>query len=276
MPQQLVTRAKFARLANRNASAITRAASGPLKDAMVGRWVDANHPAALEYLETRTGGGVNSDETATGIDRLYQRAVEVLIDHGRFSRKHLKAALQIGSQRADRLIQLIKAAGVDITVPQVEMPLLLSRKPGGHGAHKESQKRAATIDQRHHEIPANIQSLADRTLREIIEEYGSDYQFVDFLTALQKIEKAHETRLKNMKFEGMLIERTLVKTHVIDTFNTAHINLLGDGSKSIARECLTMAQAKEELSAIELYVESAITKFIKPIKNKVSRALREI
>ena len=112
------------------------------------------------------------------------------------------------------------------------------------------------------------------TLRELLERFGTDTAFVDWLSATQKIEAINEKRLKNAQTKGTLISRDLVKVGVIDTFNSAHLRLLKDGAKSIAAGVISKNSSGAELSEVEAYVSDILGSFIKPIKNKIARVLK--
>ena len=149
-------------------------------------------------------------------------------------------------------------------------------KPRGQAAVKEAKKREPPPEEREGtiDIPEDIQAFADFTLRELIEKFGTDTRFVDWLSATQKIEAINEKRLKNAQTKGELISRELVKNGVIDTFNAAHLRLLKDGAKSIAAGVISKHAGGAELSEVEAYVSDILGSFIKPVKGKITRVLK--
>ena len=88
------------------------------------------------------------------------------------------------------------------------------------------------------------------------------------------IEDINEKRLKNAQTKGELVSRELVKLGVIDPIDAAHIKLLTDGAKTIARRVTAMHDAGRPLDDVEKFVKNQITSFIRPIKAKVARALK--
>ena len=90
------------------------------------------------------------------------------------------------------------------------------------------------------------------------------------------IEEINEKRLKNAATQNELVSRHLIKVGVIEPIETAHIKLLTDGSKTIARRSLAMAGAGRSVEDIERFVSNQITSFIKPIKAKVTRTLKNV
>ncbi len=144
----------------------------------------------------------------------------------------------------------------------------------GAAAAKETKKREAAKDDQILEFPADIQSFADMTLRELIDRFGTDARFVDWLSATQKIEAINEKRLKNAATEGELVSRELIRVGIIEPIDACHIKLLTDGAKTIARRATAMHSAEKPLEDIEKFVKDQITSFIRPVKAKVARALK--
>jgi hypothetical protein len=161
-------------------------------------------------------------------------------------------------------------------VPPVDPPP--ARTPRGRDAAKRARKAApppeADDDAGEFEVPEHIQDFADMTLREIIKKFGTDTRFVDFLTAIQKIEIISEKRIRNAEREGDLVSRILVKKSVIEVFNAAHIRIMKDGAKSITAAVIAKHKAGISGPEIEGYVIDLLGSFIKPVKSQISRALR--
>ena len=275
--QKILSRSKFAREAGVNPSTVTRLCETLLKAAIVGKGIDADHPDAVNYLSQRDLA--QTPPAATGLDPLYEAAVEFCQTNTRYSITGIQRALRIGYNRAAAIIEMMKAAGLipdpnspppDPTTPPAKPPA----KPRGQLVVKERKKRAYNSEGPI-EIPEDIQAFADFTLRELIEKFGTDVRFVDWLAATQKIEAINEKRLKNATTKGELISRNLVKVGVIDVFNSAHLRLLKDGAKTIAAGVISKQATGAELSEIEAFVSDILGSFIKPIKNKVRRALKD-
>lgn len=121
----------------------------------------------------------------------------------------------------------------------------------------------------------DIESLADLTLRELIERYGTETQFKDWLDALKKIEDIREKRLKNEETEGRLIERELVKTHVFGAIEASNRRLLGDAPKTIARRVYAQAKSGTTLEEAESTVREIISSQLRPVKATAARVLRD-
>ncbi len=174
----------------------------------------------------------------------------------------------------------MKATGmIPEGTPRAEPDPPQAKKPHvrGTAAAREKKKRsgapAANPDDAVIEVPEDIQAFLDFTLQDLIDKFGTDLRFVDYLNATQKIEAINEKRLKNAATKGKLISRELVQAGVIDVFNSAHLRLLKDGAKSIAAGAVSKHAAGAELSEIEAYVSDILGSFIKPVKTKIARTL---
>lgn len=289
MVKKLVSRAEFARQAGVSGAAVTKACNSILKDAVDGKRLDANHPSAVAYLEEKVRA--QTPAPATGLDNLYEDAVVWCNEQGRYSTSSIQRHFKIGYNRASAIMATMRANGLipagmdplDKTAPpatqkKADPVVTTPAKPHvrGTAAAKEARKRQPPPEEREGtiDIPEDIQAFADFTLRELIEKFGTDTRFVDWLSATQKIEAINEKRLKNAQTKGELISRELVRNGVIDTFNAAHLRLLKDGAKSIAAGVISKHSGGAELSEVEAYVSDILGSFIKPVKGKITRVLK--
>ena len=276
---KLINRAEFAALAGVSSASITNACKSILAAAVVGKRINANHPDAVKYVQAK-----QPDEImATGFDPLFEEAVEMCRSTGRYSLRGVKEGLKVGTARGQKIVALLKAAGV---IPEPgELPPIIEPAPKtqrtikGHTA-KNNTKKAESLanlleDKKVHEIPENISSFADKTLRELIEQFGTEMAFLDWLKAIKEIENIETKRLKNAAAAGKLINRELVCIGMIEPINTAHIQLLTDGAKTLALKITTMVKAGEEIPAIEKSVVDQMSSFIRPVKDKIAKALRK-
>lgn len=153
-------------------------------------------------------------------------------------------------------------------------PALVERKPAGRRGMNETRKAEQEGDPLA-VIPENIQAYADLTLREIINTFGTDYRFKDYLTSLKSIEDIQEKRVRNAASAGRLVSRDLVQGCVIDPIERAHVQLLGDGVKTITRRMHDMVKAGKTVEECEQFVSDQITSFIRPLKRTMIKALQE-
>lgn len=275
--EQLVSKAEFARMAGVSAGAVTKAIRGGLSVAMQGKRINANHPLAAEYVKSKTEE--KPESPAAGIDPLYEDAIRHCQSNNRFTASNIQRGLKIGYNRAASILTMMTAAGINSETPAVKQP---EEKPHvrGTAAKNEKRKKATpeTIDPEAMllEIPEDITAFADMSLRELVTRFGTDIRFLDWLKSIKMIEDINEKRLKNAVAKGELVSRDLVKLGIIDPIESAHIKLLTDGAKTIARRATAMHSAERPLDDVEKFVKDQITSFIRPIKAKVARTLNQL
>lgn len=124
----------------------------------------------------------------------------------------------------------------------------------------------------------DLGSLADLTLRELIQKFGTETKFLDWLKATKMIEDINGLRIKNGEKEGTLVSRHGVIIGVIDPVNAAHIKLLTSGAKTIAQEAVSIIHSNTENGEeeLELFIKEQITSYIKPMKAKIARTLKNV
>ena len=281
--QKLISKSDFAELAGVNPSTITRLCKTVLKNAVAGKRVDSAHADAVAYLETRVDSPV---------DLLYDSAIKLCTTSNRWTVSNIQRKLKIGYNRASTIADQMKAAGVwpgagvvedDVPPPPPPAPTTPSittkaatPNPRGNAARRETKKRNANQEDQIYDMPEDIQAFADMTLRDVVEKFGTDVRFLDYLKAVKEIENINEKRLKNAETQGKLVSRELVKLGVIGPIDAAHIKLLTDGSKTIARRVTAMHDAGRPLGDVEKFIIDQITSFIRPVKSKIQRALKNI
>ena len=121
-----------------------------------------------------------------------------------------------------------------------------------------------------------VENFEAMTLVELCDVFGTDERFKQWLIGRKAIVSIKSSELKIDEARGRLISRKLVEVGVIDTFNSAHLRLLKDGAKSIAAGVVSKHSAGAELSEIEAFVSDVLGSFIRPIKGKVVRVLKNV
>lgn len=285
MAQKLITRAQFAELAGVSGAAVTKAAAASLKAATSGKFIDADHPDALAYIKKQ-----DRDKTppaATGLDPLYEQALEACQSANNWTIAHLVRTQKIGKVRARKLQAMLAATEVkDTPTPRREVQISdglaeligvdREKMPHVRGTAARKERRKAESDETAEEVPENIAEYADMTLRQIIQKFGTDVRFVDWLKAVKAIEDIQEKRLKNEQTQGNLVNRDLIRTGIIEPLNTAHVKMMTDGAKAISVRVPAMAAAGEETVDIERYISGVISSFIKPVAAKVERTIKNV
>ena len=269
---RILVKTDFATLAGVSPAAITKAAKAGLKPAMVGKRIDAAHPVAVAYIEKQQRKATPAP--APGIDPLYSQAVAACQLADCMTVQYVQSALGIGQERAQKIIAQMKAADTTPKPTTTKKALEKFKELTTPNAALKSSPQKKPQDEIILDIPEDIQAFADMTLRELIEKFGTVTHFNDWLKATNEIEKINERRIKNAASEGELVSRELMKVGVIDPFNAAHRRMLTDGAKTIAVRASAMAKAGRSVEDVEKFVADQISSFIKPVKSRVARALR--
>lgn len=275
--KKLVSKAEFSRMSGVSAGAVTKAIRNGLSAAMEGKRINANHHLAVAYVKNKTEE--QQESPAPGIDPLYEDAIRHCQTNNRFTASNIQRGLKIGYNRAASILTMMTAAGINSETPAVKQP---EEKPHVRGVAAKNDKRKkappAAIDPEAMllEIPEDITTFADMSLRELVTRFGTDIRFLDWLKSIKMIEDINEKRLKNAVAKGELVSRDLVKLGIIDPIESAHIKLLTDGAKTIARRATAMHSAERSLDDVEKFVKDQITSFIRPIKAKVARTLNQL
>ena len=293
MGAKILSRQEFATLAGVSQSAITQACSNGLRAAILGERIDASHPAALRYVETQQSRG-----TEGGLDPLYFDAVEWCRVNPLCTATDVRRHFKIGAPRAKALFDLMDVsgdlsetfAGSSPTPPSIVPDRTQSTAPATSAGVPNTATQLtggailppayATVDPSvsagvASDIPENIQAFADMTLRDLIRNFGTDLRFTDWLKAIREIERIDEVRLKNAKTEGQLVSRERVKTGVFDPLDAAFRQLLTDGAKTLYARAVIMHDAGRTQAEGEAFVAEHIGSYIRPMKTRIVRGLRD-
>lgn len=300
MVKKLISRSEFAQRAGVSAAAITKACATALAPACDGKRIDAAHPAAVAYLQSK--GAAKPPSPAPGIDGLYAEAVAHCQASGRWSVSGLQREFKIGYNRAAKIVQTMRANGVipagcdtgassraatpatrDVTAAP---PAGVDKPPHVRGTAAAKQKRKAEslakidlsadtpLPAAGPELPQHLEELADWSLRDIVARWGTDIAFIDWLKALKEIEVVAEKRIKNAQSRGELVSRRVVKEGVIDTIDGAFTRMLTDGAKTMATRVSALIQTGAKDREVEDFIAKQLSTFIKPTKSKITRVLR--
>lgn len=275
--KKLVSRTEFAKIANVTQGAVTRAAKTSLQAAVDGKLIDLNHESAKEFI--KKNAQAKTPETIPGIDPLFEKAVKICAEKGLWGQDFLKKEFSIGSTRAQKLAALLRASKVkdrvDIVIPEEKLE---TKTPHvrGTAARRQHSINNDTGELKEDDIPENIETYADMTLREIYAKFGTASRFKDWLTAMKDITVIQERQLKSAQLQGKLVSREAVHKFIVDPINSTHIKLLRDGSQTIAVRAKALVESGAEVSEIKHFVEDTIGSFIKPMKARVSRSLEDL
>lgn len=120
----------------------------------------------------------------------------------------------------------------------------------------------------------DVSDYLDMTLRDLVDEFGTDNQFVEWLKATKSIEDIREKRLKNDERESKYIPREIVEK-VISEFERCFSLQLNDATKTIAARIFGYAQGGRSREEATQLAEDQIGAPIKDAKKRLSRWLEE-
>lgn len=275
--QRPISKAEFAKRCGISGGAVTKLIKGRLSVAMIGDRIDFAHAAAQEYYLEKTAA--RPEPVQIDPDVLLGQALEHCRSTERWTASSIQRHLSIGYARAQKILGQLQALG---HVPGSQLSAVVGPSgqapappppPKAPRQHGKGKKSSWSDDAQIVEVPEDIEGLADMTIREAVEKFGTGYRMLDWLRALKEIEAVNEKRIKNAQSMGRLIARRLVEVGVIDPFNSAHVRLMTDGAKAVTAAVLAKHQAGVSEQEIEAYVSDVIGSFIRPVKSKVERNL---
>lgn len=231
-----------------SASAVSQAIEHELKDAIVAGKINLDDPATKKYINDHKG-------------HLEKKVIEHTEKNAAWTYHSVRRELKIGYERAQALCEKLKSEG---RIKKLDMG-----KPLVGGAAKKEQIKQADLDE-------DIRLYAHLSLNELIEIFGTDVGFVDWLKATKQIEDIMSMRLKNATSKQELISKNLVKSGILDPIELAHVQLLTDGAKTIAKRVCAMNQAERSLTDCEKFVSDQISSFLRPMKSKITKALKHV
>jgi hypothetical protein len=149
-----------------------------------------------------------------------------------------------------------------------------SKKPRIGNAATREQKKNKSIDE---VIESDVEKITDyrnMPLQEIIDKFGSDASFCDWLRATKLIEDINEKRIKNAQLEASLVSRDLVIKGIIDPMNGMLTRILTDGVKTVSRRTVAMVQVGADAVEVEDYIYKQLSSLINPTQSKIKRSIK--
>ncbi|MCK4734228.1 MAG: hypothetical protein KAT65_17370, partial [Methanophagales archaeon] len=120
---------------------------------------------------------------------------------------------------------------------------------------------------------ANVSDFEKMTLSELCDIFGTDEKFKIWLNGRKTIVDIKAKELKLEQDKGNLVSRELIKTGVIEPFDTTFTKMLSDGARSIAVRVCAMNGAGRSVDDCEKFIADQLSSFIRPAKAKIKRAL---
>ena len=228
---------------------VRRHLSKSLKDALVVDKIDLDHPNTQQFIKNMVA-----------MKTLDERVLKFCDETPNWTVETLRREFDIGQKTAKRLADLAGQSN-RVTV---------------QGSRIKTERKKSEPELPKHEVPEDLREYAHLTLTELIQEYGTDYRFVDWLKALKAIEDITTAKLKNAATKRELVSFNLVKVGVLEPVELAHIQLMTDGAKTIARRVYSMAESGRRVEDCEKFVSDQISSFIKPMKAKIVKAIKNV
>jgi len=119
-----------------------------------------------------------------------------------------------------------------------------------------------------------IEGYGHLTLNELVDRFGTDRKFRDWLDATKKIEDIRKARLSNDVTEGTLIARALVEMHVFGAIEAGNRKLLQDFPQTATKLLYESARGDIPIEDAEAKLRNLVSKQLKPVSADVERALR--
>jgi hypothetical protein len=179
---------------------------------------------------------------------------------------------------AGRGVEIPKAARTPTRQPKSDPELPPApTKSGGESKKRPSKPTTARPGQEENELqfdgsPEELEQIAE-LLRPVLERFGTESTFRDWLLALKEIEVIREKRLGNEETEGELISRGLVRTHVFGRIEACNRRLLGDLPKTLVARVYALASTDTPPEVAEDVVRDLIGSQLDPMTREVERAI---
>ena len=127
MVKKLITRKKFSELVGTSQANVTKLCKNGLKAAVVGSKIDLKHLATVNYMTKRDQ--TTTPEPLKGVDPLYEDAIKICQEKGKWNTNTIQKGLGVGNPRAKKLFAMIKIpraphASTVSAVPLVEINVI--------------------------------------------------------------------------------------------------------------------------------------------------------
>lgn len=272
----LITKTAFARLINIKLERLNELIKqGYFAEAIVDSKINKNHPAAKKYIEgiqqelfIKEPNNNNSKKTKETI---------TLVSKTIFAKQ---AGTSLGSvSNAIKRGNLTNAViGTKININHPEAQLFINRNKAMQNFRDNDNNKPKTELEYNSELPketTEVEQYYNLSLREIINTFGTDYRFNEWLKAVKNIEDIKEKRIKNEHSMGSLISREFVRSHIFSLIETSNIRLLSDSPRTITARVLEANETGSTREQIEKIVCDLLSKQIKNIKVRAMRSLDE-
>lgn len=109
------------------------------------------------------------------------------------------------------------------------------------------------------EEPLELDKYGDLTLRELVERFGTERRFRDWVESLGAITRIRREQMSFQASRGELINREMVRTGVFALLDATNRRLLRDAPKTVARRVSAAAKAGQSMEQREKLVRDVIS-----------------
>ena len=141
-------------------------------------------------------------------------------------------------------------------------PAAPRRKPGKPAAHG-----APLLD--------DLRAYQSLTLAEIIARHGTIRELKDLLEARAKMAAIQERELGMSETRAELVDRNLVRLHVIGAFDAGHRRLLSDAVETLARQLYAACKSGQSLEEGKRVAREVISSQLELAKLQAAKALQD-
>lgn len=284
---QLLTRQQFAALCHVAGATISEAVQRDLAEALRGRFIDADHPAALEYFARAIGTGPPKDRRGKpGTPSARQEArrpPDVQAKKGTIKSPagdlredilaEILAWIEAGGDA--KPIPVSKKFGLETKRARYYLVTLAARgmikprtagRPPNSGAPGPLPVDAPGADE-------SIDRYLDMTVREIRSTFGGVEALTNWITVRKQLEDIRGREIMNAEREAKVIPRELVRAHVFGALDTLTGRLLLDVPRTLAARVLALLTAGEGLEKAEAMIREVVSVQIKNAKAEIVKAI---
>jgi hypothetical protein len=129
------------------------------------------------------------------------------------------------------------------------------------------------IEERVNELPTDLRLLVDKSLRELIELFGTAQIMDGWLKNTLTLDKIYKQRIENAQKEGTLISRDVVLRGVVQPIDTAFQKLMTDFARQVARKVGPMAMAGRASEEIEMAVRDQMSDHLVKVKTSIEQSM---
>lgn len=212
---------------------------------------------------------------APNLTPMYKKSLKEIIVDGRVDLNHPKAIKYLKRRGINPTkVKREKTRGVgrgSIEKRKVNLKNEPPDKPKKKGKFKP--KKNSDLEDLLNDLPDDIRKYAHMPLIELIEIFGTDVRFSDWLQNVKRVEDIAEKQLKNETTRGELIPREFVRTRIFDLIETSNTRLLNDSPRTIVARINELIESSEPREMQETVVREIISTQIKAIKVKAKRSL---